>query len=1138
MSNSITGIPTSRVTEAFTRNQILRQSQFNQLALSRLEAQLGSGYRFQTPSEEPIAAMQAIGLRRLIQRKEQVNTNLDTTQSYLRATDTALGSLSDLLVQARVTALSVVGTTTTETQRLTAARQIDQAIQQMFNTGNQQFRGRYLFSGSESLSAPFVTNSAGLIEYLGNDNHLMSYSDLNLLTSTNVTGNEAFGAISAEVQGAATVIPTLTYDTRLADLRQGQGISQGSIAVSDGTTKADGSLNEVVIDLSGAKTIGDIAALIKSNPPQGRQLYVDVTNEKLTIRLDAALGGNLTIREVGSGTVAEELGIRNQTGTGTNPIVGRPLEPILRSTTSLDNLFGAYAATVVHSRGNDNDIRLRADAMGSQTAAGVDLNGVNVVFQPDFSVVAGGEFVDPIAGGVLTVHVAGNGLSRAYQVVAAINTAHQAGTIPFAADIDPLDNLSGGLGFVDLGAAGITGGGGGESFDKNHGLRIVNNGKEQTVDFSTAKNLGDVLNILNGSGAGVRAEINPTQNGIDLFSRVSGCDFEVGENGGKTAAQFGIRSLGDSTALSELNYGLGVNASKNSTAIYAEAVLNSTASNANLTIRAKKSADDPGANYWNGFIVSMTDTGDDPPSVIYDSAARTLTVGVKPGTTTANDVIQAVNLGAASADFEAVAANNAGGSVSNGTGLVDAGTAVTEGGVPVGNDFTVTRSDGVSLYIDVSAARTIEDVIAAINNDPHNVVLPPTPGNPNPDKLYARLALYGNGIELVDRSGGQGDVVVAQNKFSNAAVDLGLVPQGKTTSNPGIPDHAATLIPTTPQSGILIRGRDPSAPINGVTVVLDGTASGVVYNENTRTLTVGFTLGATTASQVVDAINNSPAATLFEAELAPIPNDGSGAIANGGPFVMSGGSGTNKAQANAVMPGFNNDLIFAAKNPGIAYNNVQIQFTGIPGGPGGVAGAVNFSRVGNTIAVTYDSILGADANQIAAAWGNAANWPVDDPARSELTVALDPADGIPNLGGGLAADATAAIAPMTTGVKIITGDDVNPQETLGIFTALMRMRDAIRSNNLPELGRSVDMLDEATTNLNYTRAELGSRQQGLQMVQDSLATEDIDLQSALSQNRDVDMVQVVSELAARQAAYQASLMSLGKIMQISLLNYL
>jgi flagellar hook-associated protein 3 FlgL len=127
---------------------------------------------------------------------------------------------------------------------------------------------------------------------------------------------------------------------------------------------------------------------------------------------------------------------------------------------------------------------------------------------------------------------------------------------------------------------------------------------------------------------------------------------------------------------------------------------------------------------------------------------------------------------------------------------------------------------------------------------------------------------------------------------------------------------------------------------------------------------------------------------------------------------------------------------------------------------------------------------------------------------------------------------------MTTGTAVITGADVNPQETGGIFTALLRMRDAISNNDMLGLQRAVEILDKSTTNLNYTRAELGSRQQGLQMVQDQLSSQNVGLQTALSDNHDVDMVKVVSDLTARQTAYQASLVSLGKIMQLSLLNYL
>jgi flagellar hook-associated protein 3 FlgL len=1141
MTYSITGIPTTRITASFTRDQLLRQTQFNQSALNLLMDQLSSGYQFQNPSEDPIPAMQTIGLQRLIQRKDQVKTNLETTQSYLGATDTALSNITGLLINARTNALGVVGTTTTEIQRQTAAQQINQTIQQLVDTGNQQFRGRYLFSGSESLYAPFTENSAGLIAYQGNDQHLMSYSDLNLLTSTNVTGNEAFGAISAEVKGTSTIIPTLTYDTRLTDLRQGQGISKGSIAVSDGTKNPDGSLNEITIDLSSAKTIGDVAALIKANPPNGRQLYVDITNATITIQLDPALGGNLTIREVGSGTVAEQLGIRNEMGTGINPIIGRPLAPILRNTTSLDTLFGSYALAVVHSPGTDNDIRLKADVMGefSGTTA---LNDINVVFQPDIMVSAGNEFVDPITappGSQLIVHVAADGLSQAFDVVNAINHAHDVlHTIPFSAEIDPLDDVNGGLGYVQINASAVTQGGGGEPFDKEHGLQVVNNNNEQTISFALAETLGDVLNTLNGSGTGVLAQLNQTSNGVNLLSSVSGCDFEVGENGGKTANQFGIRSTKNLTPLSDLNYGRGVSFAKNSYAIMAEAAVNSTATNANLTITAKASVEGPPAsNYWNGYAIVLVDTGNNPPTVNFDTTTRTVTIGITQGTTTANDVVQAFSGSAAGADFAISTAANADGTPSNGTGKVDTGIFATSGATPIDNDFTITRSDGVVLYLNVSQARNVENIIDAINNDPKNIAIAPN------GKLVARQAAYGNGIELEDFSGGPGDVVVTKNTFSQAAIDLGLVPTGQTTSNPGIYDHSATLISAgDPQSGILIHGRDPSSPINGINVIFANSTVippkiDVTYSDTTRTLTVGYPAG-TTAQQVIDAINDSSAAVLFQAELAPIANDGSGSVSDCGPFAMTGGTALKEASVTAVIPGLNNDLTFTTTRTNSSYNNASIQFTGQAVTPT----FFDYDPMLDIITVHYNTTdnagAGTFASQIITAWADPLNWPVGDTTNQEVSIALDPADGTPNTGLGLVADTSATITPMTTGTLVLTGTDVNPQETQGIFTALLRMRDAMMTNNQSELARSVSILDQSSTNLNFTRAELGAREQGLDMVQNHLTSENIDLRTALSENHDVDFVQVVSDLTARQTAYQASLMALGKIMQATLLNYL
>jgi flagellin-like hook-associated protein FlgL len=296
-----------------------------------------------------------------------------------------------------------------------------------------------------------------------------------------------------------------------------------------------------------------------------------------------------------------------------------------------------------------------------------------------------------------------------------------------------------------------------------------------------------------------------------------------------------------------------------------------------------------------------------------------------------------------------------------------------------------------------------------------------------------------------------------------------------------------------------------------------------------------------TANDVVAAINTSSASVLFKAELAKNDNSGAGQIADFTTAGMMYGSSTNTMQTKTSFPGDNNDLVFAANQPGYQYQGMKVQFIGVTTVPG-MPIQFDHDTVGNQVNVFYDASAPATiptANDVIAAWGEAWRWgPPGDTTYQNVSVSRYVPDGTTNAGTGLVAPSAGTIDAMTTGVQTLSGEDVNPQETQGIFTALMRIRDALTNNDQIELERAFGILDESNTNLSYTRADLGAREQGLDLTQEHLASENIDLQTALSDNHDVDFVQVVSDLTARQTAYQASLMSLGKIMQISLLNYL
>lgn len=996
---SITGIPSTRVSDQFVRRRLMQQVQFDQTEMFRLQTQLSTGRRFERPGEDPISAGRIMSLQSLLERKSQVQTNLTTNQSFLSATDVAMSRMSGMIADVRGAAMSVIGTAASEEQRSAAAMQVNEAIMQLMDAGNQNFRGRYLFAGSTTLTRPFEMVGEGVIEYHGNENTLLSYSDVDLLFETNVDGSYVFGAISEPVRGSVDLNPVLSFDTRLADLRGGQGISSGSIAISDGT-------NTSTIDIAGAATIGDVAQMLRDNPPDGRSLEVEITTTGLKVRLNQDAPGDLSINEVGRGTTAGELGLLTEMGIGLGTVEGEDLDPILRKTISLDDFLGARARAVVRAPGNDNDFILEADRNGA------DLNATTIRFVDDPAVTFGNETVTyNAATGEIVVGI-DDGNTQAQHVVDAINAANTLGTLPFTARHDPLDQkINPGTGLVSATpvaeVAGTTGYGSGVDFDRDSGMQIENGGQVHTVRFNTAETLEDVLNILNGSGAGVVAEINEDLSGIDVRSRVSGADFAIGENGGTTASELGLRTLTRQTRLEEMNHGFGV-MDADDVGSRAEAAFD-WGVNAQLLLKSKTA----GAE-WNDFRVEFVDSGAGPGGefVTWDAVAKTITVGVTPDVTTAAEVVQLFADTAGPRDQFELSLDKSQDNTNNGSGAVKLGTELTAGGVAGGTDFVITRQDGVELEIDIAGLETIEEVLLAINNHTGNA----------DGRLTAQLATYGNGIELVDQSLGTESLQVRRTELSMAAIDLGLVPRGGENAEAQNAGTLATVTVDTAgaNNGLMFRAQFPGSYANGYQVVFEDTgAESFVFDQTNKIMRFEIdTLGGTTAQDLVDLFNADPdAPALFAMELDPADgNDGSGAV------------------------------------------------------------------------VATDPLLP------------------------------------PTVAGGTPA--------------ALTGDDTNTAETEGVFTALLRLQNALQTNDLPQVQRAMDLLDSSVMQLNFSRAELGAKQQGLDILSERLDAEELDLREVLSKEHDVDMVEVISNLTARQMALEASMKATAQTLNMTLLSYL
>ncbi|MCF7957278.1 MAG: flagellar hook-associated protein FlgL [Phycisphaerae bacterium] len=100
----------------------------------------------------------------------------------------------------------------------------------------------------------------------------------------------------------------------------------------------------------------------------------------------------------------------------------------------------------------------------------------------------------------------------------------------------------------------------GAGIDLSSGLQISNSllPAIAPIDLSAARTVGDIINAINNAGVEVRAEINADRNGLNIFNQLSGSEMTIGENGGTTASDLGVRSMTGTTKLADLNGGGGV----------------------------------------------------------------------------------------------------------------------------------------------------------------------------------------------------------------------------------------------------------------------------------------------------------------------------------------------------------------------------------------------------------------------------------------------------------------------------------------------------------------------------------------------------------------------------------------------------
>lgn len=200
--------------------------QNNFSSIVKTQEQITSGVRIQSAGDDPVGAAQLLMLQQQKAMLGQYSTNMGSIKSSLSNQESVLESLNTAIQRGRELALQAGNGGYSDADRKSIASEIGEIEEQVLGLLNSKDpSGNYMFSGSKTLTPPYVRNNDGTYSYQGDDNQLsLQVSDI-LSIATNDTGKSVLESATNSGRTQAVLDPSKPND--------------GTVSVSAGLMKSN-----------------------------------------------------------------------------------------------------------------------------------------------------------------------------------------------------------------------------------------------------------------------------------------------------------------------------------------------------------------------------------------------------------------------------------------------------------------------------------------------------------------------------------------------------------------------------------------------------------------------------------------------------------------------------------------------------------------------------------------------------------------------------------------------------------------------------------------------------------------------------------------------------------------------------------
>ena len=143
------------VTNTMLIDNFLRNYSYLRQKLDKMQSQMASGKYFEYPSDDAGRMVKSMELKEDYSSAVQYKDNISEARSWLTVTSGAVDSVLSVIQRAQELATEGADGNKTDVERQGIAEEIEQLLEGVVQAGNTNHRGRYIFAGYNTYTAPF-----------------------------------------------------------------------------------------------------------------------------------------------------------------------------------------------------------------------------------------------------------------------------------------------------------------------------------------------------------------------------------------------------------------------------------------------------------------------------------------------------------------------------------------------------------------------------------------------------------------------------------------------------------------------------------------------------------------------------------------------------------------------------------------------------------------------------------------------------------------------------------------------------------------------------------------------------------------------------------------------------------------------